>query len=157
MKVELILIDIVVLAFLAGLQYIIINKVSKNKIENLEKEANELLDNSKKEVDSLKKEAILEAKEEVHRLRTDFEKELRERRNEVQRLERRLIQREEALDKKSEILEKKEDAISKKLQDIDLMEANAQELLIQRRHELEKISGLTSEDAKQILLEEVNR
>jgi len=94
MEMKLILIDIVVLACLAGLQYIVINKVSRNKIDNLEKEANDLLENSKKEVDSLRKEAILEAKEEVHRLRTDFEKESRERRNEVQRLERRLIQRE---------------------------------------------------------------
>lgn len=157
MEMKLILIDIVVLACLAGLQYIIINKVSKNKIDNLEKEANDLLENSKKEVDSLRKEAILEAKEEVHRLRTDFEKESRERRNEVQRLERRLIQREEALDKKGEILEKKEDTINKRLQDIDLMEVNAQEILVKRRHELEKVSGLTSEEAKQILLDEISR
>lgn len=154
---KFIIIDILVLACLALIQYVIINKVSKKKIGKLEEDANELLENSKKEVDSLKKEAILEAKEEVHKLRNDFEKESRERRNEVQRLERRLIQREESLDKKGDALEKKEENINKRIQDIDLMEEKVKELVLERRHELEKIAGLSSEDAKQILLDEVNK
>ncbi|MDD7793812.1 ribonuclease Y [Clostridium sp. 'White wine YQ'] len=157
METKLILIDIVVLAVLAVATYMVVKKVSKNKVENLEKEAHELLENSKKDVESLKKEAILEAKEEVHRLRNDFERDSRERRNEIQRLERRLIQREETLDKKGEVLEKKEDVVNKRMQEIDVMEANIQELLKQRREELERISGLSSEDAKNILLEEVNK
>ncbi|WP_373689039.1 MULTISPECIES: ribonuclease Y [Clostridium] len=154
---KLILIDIVVLAVLAVATYMVVKKVSKNKVENLEKEAHELLENSKKDVESLKKEAILEAKEEVHRLRNDFERDSRERRNEIQRLERRLIQREETLDKKGEVLEKKEDVVNKRMQEIDVMEADVQDLLKQRREELERISGLSSEDAKNILLEEVNK
>jgi ribonuclease Y len=157
METKLILIDIVVLAVLAIATYMVVKKVSKNKVENLEKEAHELLENSKKDVESLKKEAILEAKEEVHRLRNDFERDSRERRNEIQRLERRLIQREETLDKKSEVLEKKEDVVNKRMQEIDVMEADVQDLLKQRREELEKISSLSSEDAKNILLEEVNK
>ncbi|MEQ8154021.1 MAG: ribonuclease Y [Clostridiaceae bacterium] len=157
MQMKLILIDIVVLAILAVTTYTIIKRVSRNKVENLEKEATELLENSKREVESLKKEAILEAKEEVHRLRNDFERDSRERRNEIQRLERRLIQREETLDKKSEVLEKKEETINKRIQEIDVMEADVQDLLKQRREELERVSGLSSEDAKQILLDEVNK
>ncbi|MEQ8197986.1 MAG: ribonuclease Y [Clostridiaceae bacterium] len=157
MEMKLILIDIVVLAILAATTYTIIKRVSRNKVENLEKEAAELLENSKREVESLKKEAILEAKEEVHRLRNDFERDSRERRNEIQRLERRLIQREETLDKKSEVLEKKDETINKRIQEIDVMEADVQDLLKQRREELERVSGLSSEDAKQILLDEVNK
>ena len=157
MDMKLILIDIVVLAILAATTYTIIKRVSRNKVENLEKEAAELLENSKREVESLKKEAILEAKEEVHRLRNDFERDSRERRNEIQRLERRLIQREETLDKKSEVLEKKDETINKRIQEIDVMEADVQDLLKQRREELERVSGLSSEDAKQILLDEVNK
>lgn len=132
-------------------------QISKNKIDDMEKEAQAVLENGKKEAENLKKEAILEAKEEVHRLRSDFEKESRERRNEIQRLERRLIQREEALDKKSDSLEKREENLTKKIQDVENLENNIKELYVKEREELERISGLTSEEAKQILLEEINK
>lgn len=132
-------------------------QISKSKIDDMEKEAQAVLENGKKEAENLKKEAILEAKEEVHRLRSDFEKESRERRNEIQRLERRLIQREEALDKKSDSLEKREENLTKKIQDVENLENNIKELYVKEREELERISGLTSEEAKQILLEEINK
>ena len=102
------------------------------------------------------KRIILE-KEEVHRLRSDFDKELRERRNEIQRLERRLIQREESLDKKVDSLQKKEDAMNERVAEIDAREAEVQELHEKRREELERISGLSSEEAKKILLDEVKK
>jgi len=133
----------------------------KNKslanISEAEKEAKKILDESQKDAESKKKEAILEAKEEVHRLRTDLEKESRERRNEVQRLERRNIQREESLDKKSDVLERKEENLIKKQQEIEMVEASVQDLYTKQREELERLSGLTSEEAKQVLLDEIRK
>lgn len=131
--------------------------ISQANISKAEKEAKKILDESSKESETKKKEAILEAKEEVHRLRTDLEKESRERRNEVQRLERRNIQREESLDKKSDVLERKEENLSKKQQEIEMLEASVQDLYTKQREELERLSGLTSEEAKQVLLDEIKK
>ncbi|MBZ9687885.1 ribonuclease Y [Clostridium estertheticum] len=130
---------------------------SQANISEAEKEAKRILDESSKEAETKKKEAILEAKEEVHRLRTDLEKESRERRNEVQRLERRNIQREESLDKKSDVLERKEENLTKKQQEIEMLEESVQDLHTKQREELERLSGLTSEEAKQVLLDEIKK
>ena len=131
--------------------------ISQASISKAEKEAKKILDESEKEAETKKKEAILEAKEEVHRLRTDLEKESRERRNEVQRLERRNIQREESLDKKSDVLERKEENLNKKQQGIETLEASVQDLYTKQREELERLSELTSEEAKQVLLDEIRK
>ena len=131
--------------------------ISQANISKAEEEAKRILDESAKDAESKKKEAILEAKEEVHRLRTDLEKESRERRNEVQRLERRNIQREESLDKKSDVLERKEENLNKKQQEIEMLEASVQDLYTKQREELERLSGLTSEEAKQVLLDEIKK
>jgi ribonuclease Y len=132
-------------------------RMTETKIIKLEEEAVKRLEDAKKEAESKKKEAILEAKEEVHKIRTDFEKESRERRNEIQRLERRIIQREESLDKKSDMLEKREENLNKKLQDIQVLEDSVQNLYTKQRGELERLSGLTSDEAKQVLLNEVSK
>lgn len=153
----MILIDIIVLIALGMILYKTIQTTSKNKIESMEREAELILENAKKEAEAAKKESILEAKEESHRLRADVDRESRERRNELQRLERRLIQREETLDKKSETLQRKEDAISERMIKIDNMEVEAQELHDKRREELERVSGLSSEEARQILLDEIKK
>ena len=131
--------------------------ISQANISKAEKEAKKILDDSEKDAETRKKEAILEAKEEVHRLRTDLEKESRERRNEVQRLERRNIQREESLDKKSDVLERKEENLNKKQQEIEMVETSVQDLYTRQRGELERLSGLTSDEAKQVLLEEIKK
>jgi ribonuclease Y len=136
--------------------YMTKNKAEAIKSQALE-ESNRLKEDAEREAESKKKEAILEAKEEVHRLRNDLERESRDRRNEVQRLERRLIQREELLDKKGDALEKKEEGLSRKQQGIDDLQASVEELYGKQREELQRLSGLTSEEAKQILLEEVNK
>lgn len=138
-------------------QYNIIKKATKAKVDALELEAKTKLEDAKREADAKKKEAILEAKEEVHKLRTDFEKESRERRNEVQRLERRVIQREEALDKKSEVLEKKDESLNKKIQEVQQLEVSVQDLYVKQREELERVANLSSDNAREILLEEVRR
>ena len=152
-----ILVDILLLVVFGFIVYKAIQKATQNKVLFLEKEANDLVENAKREAEATKKESILEAKEEVHRLRNDLDRDSRERRNEIQRLERRLLQREESLDKKSDLLEKKEDTINKRLQEIDQMEENIQQLYVKRREELERISTLTSEEAKEILLGEVRK
>ncbi|QXE20572.1 ribonuclease Y [Clostridium sp. 001] len=120
-------------------------------------ESNRLKEEAKKQAETQKKEAILEAKEEIHKLRNDFDKESRDRRNENQRLERRLIQREELLDKKSDTLEKRDSGLDKKQQDIDKLQISVEELYKKQREKLEKLSGLSSEEAKNILLEQVNK
>ncbi|MGK0467294.1 MAG: ribonuclease Y, partial [Clostridium sp.] len=131
--------------------------ISQANISEAEKEAKKIIDDSVKEAETRKKEAVLEAKEEVHRLRTDLEKESRERRNEVQRLERRNIQREESLDKKSDVLERKEENLNKKQQDVEMLEASIKDLHTKQREELERLSGLTSDEAKQVLLDEIKK
>ena len=153
----IILVDILLLAVFGYIVYKAIQKATKNKVLLLEKEAEDLVEKAKKEAEATKKESILEAKEEVHKLRNDLDRDSRERRNEIQRLERRILQREESLDKKSDLLEKKEETINKRLQEIDQMEESVQQLHAKRREELERISTLTSEEAKEILLGEVRK
>ncbi|SHE63765.1 ribonuclease Y [Clostridium fallax] len=150
-------IDILVLVVLGIIQYNMIQNVSKNKISSLEQEAEHKLEEAKKDAEATKKEAILEAKEEVHRLRTDFERESRERRNKIQRFERRLIQREESLDKKSETLEKRDENLNRKVQEVEQLEEAVKELHNKQREELERISGLSSEEARQLLLDEISK
>ena len=153
----IILVDIVVLAVFGFIVYKAIQKATQKKVLFLENEAKDLVEKAKREAEAAKKESILEAKEEVHKLRNDLDRDSRERRNEIQRLERRILQREESLDKKSDLLEKKEETINKRLQEIDQMEESVQQLHAKRREELERISTLTSEEAKEILLGEVRK
>ncbi|WP_374048178.1 ribonuclease Y [Clostridium sp. MB40-C1] len=146
----------VVILFVFVIIYVRKN-ISQAKISEAEVKAKDIVGEAEKNAESIKKEAILEAKEEVHRLRNDFEKESRERRNELQRLERRNIQREELLDKKSDAIEKKEEALNKKQQEVENKEASIEELYEKQRQELERLSGLTSDEARQILLEETRK
>jgi len=131
--------------------------ISQAKIAEAEMNSKKIIAEAEKGAESIKKESILEAKEEVHKLRNDFEKDSRERRNEIQRLERRIIQREELLDKKSEAIEKKEEALTKKQQEIGEKEAGIDELYERQRKELEKLSNLSSEEARQLLLEDTRK
>ena len=100
---------------------------------------------------------MLEAKEEIHRLRTEAERENRERRNEIQKLERRILNKEETLDKKSESIEKKEEQITRKNRQLEEKEASINELYEKQLLELERLSGLTSEEAKELLLDGVKK
>jgi ribonucrease Y len=155
----ILIVGVIFLVILIGIFVVIYTRknISQANIAKSEEEAKRIIEESKKEAESKKKESILEAKEEVHRLRTDFEKESRERRNEIQRLERRIIQREESLDKKGTVLEKKEENLNKKQQEVEILEASIQTLYTKQREELERLSGLTSEEAKHVLLDEVRK
>ena len=156
MYLALLLAVILVLVLIFVIIYVRKN-ISQAKIADAELKAKQLIDDAEKSAESIKKESILEAKEEVHKLRNDFEKETRERRNEIQRLERRIIQREEILDKKSEAIENKEEALNKKQQEIKEKEASVDELYDSQRQELEKLSNLSSEEARELLLEETRK
>lgn len=137
--------------------YFIRKNIGEGKINNAEELANKIIEDAKKNAESYKREAILEAKDEIHKLRTEAERENRERRNEVQRLERRVIKKEESVDRKLDSIEKKEETIAKKIKQLEEKEATINSLHEQQLKELEKLSGLTSEEAKTILLDGVKR
>lgn len=130
-------------------------KVSEAKIGSAEQKAREIIDDAVKTADAKKREALLEAKEESIKAKNDFEKETRERRVELQRYEKRVLNKEEAVDRKAEALEKKEQSLSHKESSLDKQRAKVEELHAKRLQELERISGLTSEQAKDYLLKTV--
>ena len=131
--------------------------VAEAKIEKAEDTVKRLYDEAEKKAEEIQKEKLLEAKEETIRIRSEADKEIRDRRAEVQRTERRLFQREESLDKKLESVEAREQAMNKRLAEIDKTEEEINEMHRKQVEELERISGLTSEEAKSILISNVEQ
>ena len=127
-------------------------KVAEAAIGSATQEAARIVNNAMTEAEQKKKETILEAKDEIHKLRSETEHDLRERRAEVQRQERRIIQKEESLDKKVEAQEKKEEIISQKLKDVEAKEQEVESLKRSQLEILERISGYSKEQAKDVLL-----
>ena len=128
---------------------------AESKIGNAEARAREIIDDSVKTVEAKKKESLLEIKEESIKNKNELEKETKERRSELQRYEKRVLSKEEALDKKSEAIERREAGFTAKEEELRQREAKVEELSQQRVQELERISGLTSEQAKEYLLKTV--
>jgi len=129
--------------------------VSEAKIQKTETLVKTMLDDAQKKAEALKKEMILEAKEDILRQRNEFEKETRDRRAETQRIERRLQQREESLDKKLDTLVSKEDILQQKQHELDELQESLTDLREKQLHELEKISSLTVEEARELLIESI--
>lgn len=129
--------------------------VSEGKIQKTEMLVKTMLDDSQRKAEALKKEMVLEAKEEILRLRNEFDKETRDVRAENQRTERRLQQREESLDKKLDTLVTKEDTLQVKQQELDQLQESLTDLREKQLQELEKISGLTVEEARELLIESI--
>lgn len=129
--------------------------IAESKITSAEKAAAALLEEARREAEAKKRELLLEAKEEAHRIRNEVERESRERRNELQRLERRLMQKEESLDRKLESLERKEASLQRQEETVRKLREELEELCRQQKMELERISGLTAEEAKALLLKSV--
>ncbi len=127
-------------------------KVAEAAIGSATEEAARIVNNAMTEAEQKKKETILEAKDEIHKLRSETEQDLRERRAEVQRQERRLIQKEESLDKKIENQEKKEEALAQKVKDLEAKEVEVESLKKSQLEILERISGYTKEQAKEVIL-----
>ena len=124
-------------------------------IGTAEVKARSIIDEALKTAETKKREALLEAKEENLRTKNELEKETKERRNELQKYEKRVLSKEEALDKKAEVLEKREAENAAREADLKKKEKKVDELQGQRIQELERISGLTSEQAKEYLLKTV--
>ena len=128
---------------------------AESKIGNAETRAREIIDDAVKTAEAKKKESLLEIKEESIKNKNELEKETKERRSELQRYEKRVLSKEEALDKKSEAIERREAGFAAKEEELKQREAKVEELSQQRVQELERISGLTSEQAKEYLLKTV--
>ena len=129
--------------------------VAESKTGKAEDKAREIIDEALKTAEAKKREALLDAKEENLKIKNDFDKEMKERRNEVQRMEKRVLSKEENLDRKAEQMEKKEASLAAKEVALDKQKARVEELQAKRLQELERISGLTSEQAKDYLLKTV--
>ena len=131
-------------------------KVAEAKIGSANEEALRIVNQAVQTAESKKKEAILEAKDEIHKLRSEVDKELRERRAEVQRQENRINQKEENLDKKTENLEKKEEILAEKLKSADAKMEEVEMLKRSQLEMLEKVSGYSKEQAKALLMQELD-
>ncbi len=127
-------------------------KSATNTIGNAEEKAREIIDEALKNAEAKKRESMLEIKEESIRTKNELDKEIKERRAEAQRSERRLQQKEENIDKKADMIERREQSLAAKEENLNKMKAEISKLNEQRLQELERISGLTSEQAKDYLL-----
>lgn len=138
-----------------GIGYLVRKSIAEAKISSAEEAAKQIVEQANKEAEALKKEKVLEAKDEVYKLRSEAERENRERRNEVQRLEKRVLQKEETLDRKLENFEKKEVDLERKERSISDLQEKVENLHKSQKTELERISGLTMEEARAIILAKV--
>ena len=130
-------------------------KVGEAKVGSAEEKAREIIDDALKTAETKKREALLEAKEENLKAKNDLEKETKERRAEIQRYEKRVLGKEETLDKKLDALEKRESKLNSREANFEKEKEKVAELRQSHLRELEKISGLTSEQAKEYLLKTV--
>lgn len=148
---------IAVVALLLGLLggYLLRKRLAEAKISSAEEQANKILKEAEEKNESIKKEKIIEAKEEVHRHRNELEKEVKERRSELQRFERRIMQKEESLDKKINNLEKREEDLKNREKENAHVREKLDATMHQQVAELERISGLSTDEAKDILLQRV--
>ncbi len=142
-----------VIGFFAGAFYR--KKIAEAEIGGAEEKAKAIIDAANKTAETKKKEALLEAKDEIHKSRTELEKELKDRRNEINRQERRIQQKEETLDKKTEALEKKDETLNKKIKEAEALKEETAKVKSAQLEILERISGLSVEEAKAQLLKNV--
>lgn len=151
----LIIIATIVLLLGVLVGYLMRKYLAEAKIVSAEEAAKRIFEEAQKEAEAKKREVILEAKDEIYQVRSEAERENRERRSEIQRLERRLLQKEEALDRKLENLEKREETLLKRDQETAQIKTHLDELVKKQVEELERISGLTTEQAKELLLNNI--
>ena len=156
LAIALILVGIVVsgiVFFLVGMMYR--KNVAEREIGSAEEEAKRILNEAIKSAENKKREMMLEAKEEIHKTRTENERELKERRTDLQKQERRFQQKEEAFDKKVDAFEKKEEDLSRKLASVAAAQDEVNTIKRSQLEVLEKLSGLTQEEAKNYLLQNI--
>ncbi|MCR5082028.1 MAG: ribonuclease Y [Parasporobacterium sp.] len=155
-----IIIAIVVTAVVTAIiSCLVSSKATRKKIEDqigsAEEKSRSIIDEALKTAETKKKEALLEAKEESIKTKNELDREVKERRAELQKYERRVLQKEEAIDKKYDAAEKREQSLAAREKELEKVKAEVTKLNEQRIQELERISGLTSEQAKDLLLQSV--
>ncbi|MCL1916835.1 MAG: ribonuclease Y [Peptococcaceae bacterium] len=154
-------IGLIVLTLLAGLLvgclvgWIVRRNSAEKSLGSAELAAKKIREDAERAAEAKKREAVVTAKEEVMQLKNDLEKETRERRNELQRMERRYLQKEESLDKKVENLERKEESLRQRENTVEASKQKLEDMVTKQMAELERISGLTPDEAKQLLLQGV--
>ena len=141
------------IAFLLG--YLLRRYVAEARIRSAEEAARRIIEDAQKEAEAKKREAIVEAKDEAFRLKREAEHEIREQRAELQRLERRLVQREESQDRKTEAFEQRERTLTEKEAELARGRDEVASAFAKHQAELERISGLTAEQAREQLLRQV--
>jgi len=141
----------IIIGVLIGIAYR--KKIAEAAIGSAEEKAKTIVNEAIKLGETKQKEALLEAKEEIHRNRTEAEKEIKERRSELQKMEKRLTQKEETLDKRADSFEKKENVLATKLKDVEARQQEIEEIKAGQRAVLERISGMTAEQARAYLME----
>lgn len=153
-----ILLALILIAGVVG--YLVRKSIAEAKISSAETLAKQIVEEAHRNADATKKEALLEARDENHRLRQQAEEELRERRAEIQKQENRLMQKEESLDRKSEtldkrelLLERKEQSLADKQNQIEETESKVDQMVQEQQTELERISGLTTDQARKVILD----
>jgi len=161
-KLPIAIILIVVCALIAGAAGYVYGykrrkKEAEEKIGSAEEHARRLVDDAARKAGEIKKEMELQAKEEILSLKTRLDDEIRSRRAEMQRNERRVIQREETLDKKLDNLEKREEAINRKTEQTQELYDEAEQLRDKQVKELERIAGMTQDEAEQMIISRVQR
>ncbi|MBQ2678449.1 MAG: DUF3552 domain-containing protein, partial [Firmicutes bacterium] len=139
-----------ILGLLIG--YILRKALGEKAIGSAEQKAQNLILDAENKAQTIKKEVLIEAKEEAHKVRSDVEREMKERRSEIHKSERRLVQKEEAIDKKLENIEKKEESIVNKERGLSNKQSELDKIIAKEMNELERISGYSIEEAKEILL-----
>ena len=156
----------IIIAVIAALAALIIGSIAgymyrkngmEKKIGQTEEYAKSLLEEAARKAEDKKKEAVLEAKEEIIRLKNELDKEVRDRRREVSRMESRVNAREEQVDKKMDNLELREEQLNEKHRAAERLEAEAQEMHDRQQQELERVANMTSEEAKNILIDRVQK
>ncbi|MBQ7014949.1 MAG: ribonuclease Y [Clostridia bacterium] len=140
-----------VIGIIIGIAYR--KKIAEAAIGSAEEKAKAIVNEAIKLGETKQKEALLEAKEEIHKNRTEAEKEIKERRSELQKMEKRLTQKEETLDKRADSFEKKENVLAAKMKDVEARQQEIEEIKAGQRAVLERISGMTAEQAKAFLME----
>lgn len=134
-------------------------KIAELKIGSAEEEAQRVIESARKEAvknaENAKKEKLLEAKEEIHKERAELDKEIKDRRSEIQRQERRIQQKEDTIDKKTQNIEEKENLIQRKVAKLEETQAEVEKIKKLQMSQLEKIAELSAEEAKKLILEQV--
>lgn len=144
---------VAVIASAAG--YFVRKLSAEATIKSAEEEAKRIVQDAERDAETKKREALVEAREEIHKSRSEMEREARERRAELNQFERRVTQKEESLDRRSEALERKEEALHRKNREVDQLQVEVDTTLEKQRQELERISRLTADEARELILKTV--